>query len=251
LRATCHLAFTKSLPFDTLFAEPGMTPAATTLLEMDFPMKYVAHAKLLARLTLALAFVVLSAASAHADAINFLDLGSQQVPSLDVGGVTISGSNTLVIDSNHGLSVLGGIPGFSYGDGTIDPTESVTFHFDSGPATDIVLSTRLGGEFGNLPISAQGESIIAAFNQAGQSLGIVDLTPSPLPSASFDISAAFSNQPISSFRLEPAGDAINGAFVSLAGLNYNSVPEPCTLLGWGLGTLVALGYGWRRRPNSR
>jgi len=210
-------------------------------------MQYVAKSGFLARVAIGVAMLAGLAGQVRADAINFVVQPSQQVSTLDVGGVTISGSNTLVINSGDGLGILGGIPGFAYGNYTIDPTESITFHFDSGPAADIVLSARGAGTLGNAPISAQGESLIEAFNQAGKSLGTVDLIPSSLPLLAFNISTAFSDQPISSFRLQPKGDAANGAFVNLGGLSYAAIPEPSSLVGWCFGTLIVLGHALRKR----
>ena len=211
---------------------------------------------------LAVAVVVLagSAGDARADGINFLDLAPQRVASLDVGGVTITGSNTLVInditDAVHaGISIQGGVPGIGSGDATIDPTESVTFHFDAGPVGNIVLTPYFLGTLPNTPVASAGESIITAFGQNGQSLGAVALFPSDglgfNNSLVFSISAAFANQPISSFTFQPEGNAFIGSFATVAGLNFSAVPEPSSVLAWGAGVLIAVGGVLRRRWNQR
>jgi hypothetical protein len=219
--------------------------------EKDFRMNKAKISSIATRLILSAATLAGIKSDVRADVINFLDLAPEQVQSINVGGVTITGSNTLVINAapdagGHGLSVLGGAPGFSYGDGTIDPTESVTFHFDLGPAVNIVLTPQLLGTLGDTPISSEGESVVTAFGPSGSSLGAVALLPSADSTRAFNISAAFSGQPISSFLFQPEGDAVNGNFVSIAALSFATVPEPASLVAWTTGALVALGSMWRR-----
>jgi hypothetical protein len=209
-----------------------------------------ARAGFLARMVIGVAVIAGSVGGVRADAINFQDLAPQRVASLDVGGVTITGSNTLVINSVPdvvplGITIQGGVPGFGSADATIDPTESVTFHFDSGPVGNIVLKGDFLGTLGNTPLAAEGESIITAFGQTGQSLGAVALLPSS--DLSFSISTAFSDQPISSFTFQPEGNAVNGNFATIAGLSYSAIPEPSSVIAWGAGVLIALGHGLRRR----
>jgi hypothetical protein len=205
-----------------------------------------------ARAALLLGILAGSAGDVRADGINFLALPEEQVSSLDVGGVTITGSNTLVINdapgaTGHGIGVLGGAPGFPYGDGTIDSTESVTFKFDSGPVTNIVLSPQLLGTFGSGPGYPEGSSVITAFGPSGQSIGAVVLLPSTDSLREFNISTAFSNQPISSFTFQPEGTAVGGTFASLAELTFTPVPEPTSVLAWGFCAMIAVGVVLRRR----
>ncbi len=224
-------------------------------------MKCVARSGVLAEAVFVVAILGGSAGEVRADAINFLDLAPQRVASLDVGGVTITGSNTLVIndipDAGHeGISIQGGVPGIGSGDATIDPTESVTFHFDSGPAGNVVLTPYFVGTLGNAPISVEGESIITAFGPNGQSLGAVALFPSDglgfiNNGLAFDISTAFSNQPISSFTFQPEGTAVDGSFATLAALSYSAVPEPSSVLAWGFCALIAVGEVVRRRRRGQ
>ncbi len=198
-------------------------------------MTRVASASFLVWTVVGVAVFAGSVGDVRADAINFLDLAPQRVASLDVGGVTITGSNTLVINDvpnagPEGISILGGVPGIGSGDATIDPTESVTFHFDSGPAGNIVLEPYFTGTLGNAPITVQGESIVTAFGPNGQSLGAVVLFPTSglgfiNNGAAYDISAAFSNQPISSFTFQPEGTAVDGSFATLAGLTLQRFPS--------------------------
>jgi hypothetical protein len=215
-------------------------------------MKSVARVGILARMVAGVALLAGSARVVRADAINFLALPEQQVPSLDVGGVTITGSNTLVVNdapgaTGHGIGVLGGAPGFAYGDGTIDSTESVTFHFDSGPVGNIVLTPQILGTFGSGPGYAEGESVVTAFGASGQTIGAVALSTSADSLRVFNISAAFSDLPISSFTFQPEGTAVGGTFASLAELSYSAIPEPSSVLAWGAGVLIAMGELLRRR----
>lgn len=224
-------------------------------------MRSVAKAGFAAWTVVGVAVLAGSAGDVRADAINFLDLAPQRVASLDVGGVTITGSNTLVINDvpdagPEGISILGGVPGIGSGDATIDPTESVTFHFEAGPAGNIVLEPYFIGSLPNTPLAAAGESIITAFGQNGQSLGAVALFPSDglgfiNNGTAFNISAAFANQPISSFTFQPEGNAFTGTFATLAGLGFTAVPEPSSVLAWGAGVLIALGEVVRRRRSGR
>jgi len=61
------------------------------------------------------AALAMFAAGTRADAISFFAQGSQQMPSLDVGGVTITGSSFLDFDPSHGLAIRGGLPGIGIG----------------------------------------------------------------------------------------------------------------------------------------
>src|SRR5271157_4140369 len=104
-------------------------PTLTCFPGMELPMRSVAKAGFPAWTVVGVVVLAGSVGDVRADAINFLGLPEEQVSSLDVGGVTITGSNTLVINdasgaTGHGIGVLGGAPGFPYGDGTIDSTES-------------------------------------------------------------------------------------------------------------------------------
>jgi hypothetical protein len=204
------------------------------------PSRFVAGAMTTA------AALAMFAASTRADAISFFAQGSQQVPSLDVGGVTITGSSFLDFDPLHGLAIGGGLPGIGIGgpDNTIDPTESITFRFDGGSATGIALSWLYTGTFGNPSAIASGESLVTAFGPGETPLGTVDLLPG---STAFNISAAFANQPISSFTLEPSGNAAEGSDVTLSGLTFNTVPEPASLLAWS----AAAVFLARRARKSR
>jgi hypothetical protein len=217
---------------------------------MEPPMHGIVKSVLLARAALSAAIFAAMFGEVRADAISFLGLPFQQAPSVQIGGVTISGSNDVVVNppiAPDGLSILGGIPGFAYRSGTIDSTESITFHFDSGPVANVVLLPQSIGTIGNTPLSAEGESLITAFGAGGQSLGTLDFRPLASPNYALNISAAFANQPISSFQFQPEGDAVNGNFAIIAGLNFSAIPEPSSLLGCAMGILVAIRYASRRR----
>jgi hypothetical protein len=216
---------------------------------MEPPMTWIVCSQSLTRAVVAAATLTTLASAARADAIDFQALGSQQVPSLDVGGVTITGSNFVVVYPNSGLTIRGGLPGIGIGgpDHTIDPTESVTFRFDGGPATNIMLSHLFAGGFGNTPTSAQGESLITAFGPGGNSLGTVDLVPVLFTPLSINISAAFGNQPISTFTLEPKGDSVNGSDITLSGLAFTTVPEPLSIFCWSAVALALLGLTSKSR----
>ena len=214
-------------------------------------MTSVARGGSLIRTVVGAAVLAGSVGGVRADAINFLDLAPQRVASLDVDGVTITGSNTLVINDvpyagPEGISILGGVPGIGSGDATIDPTESVTFHFNSGPAGNILLTPYFVGTLPDTPLQTAGEFIITALGQNGQSLGAVTVD-----GLGFNISTAFANQPISSFTFQPEGNAFHGSFATLAGLSFSAVPEPSSVLAWGAGVLIGLGGVVRRRRNGR
>jgi hypothetical protein len=186
------------------------------------------------------------AVPARADQINFETLGSQQVPSLTVADVTVSGSNDVVVDPNSGLGIRGGLAAIGPGDYFIDPTESVTFRFDGAAATNIVLSWQYAGTFGNLPYTSGGESVITALGLMGNLLGTAVLTPKLSPLTPFAISAVFDNLPISSFTLQPVGDGVNGSDVSLSALSF-TVPEPAPVVAWSAGALALIGVRLKRR----
>src|SRR5580704_15441347 len=103
---------------------------------MEPPMTHFLRSRFVTGAMTTAAALAMFAAGTRADAISFFAQGSQKVPSLDVGGVTITGSSFLDFDPLHGLAIRGGLPGIGIGgpDNTIDPTESITFRFDGGSA---------------------------------------------------------------------------------------------------------------------
>jgi hypothetical protein len=209
---------------------------------MEPSMTHLVCVRSLVTVAFGAAVLAVLAGGARADAINFEALGSQQVPSLSAGGVTITGSNYVSVSPLSGLAIRGGLPGIGIGgpDQTIDPTESVTFHFNGAAATNIVLSWQFAGGFGNASLSS-GESVITAVGPAGNLLGAAVLTPQLSPLVPFKISAAFDNQPISSFTLQPVGDSLVGADLSLSALTF-TVPEPASVLGWAAGLFGSFGF---------
>src|SRR4051794_31969208 len=54
-----------------------------------------------------------------------------QLASLTLGGVTVTGSNTLNLLEQNGMGVVGG---FNF---EVDDVEWVEFHFDNGPAESV------------------------------------------------------------------------------------------------------------------
>jgi hypothetical protein len=194
--------------------------------------------------TLALITLASLAGVARGDQlINYTALGTSQVPSLDTGGVTVTGSGLLNVNDPQGLGIQGGLASNPYENGIVESAESITFRFDSAPAVGIAVTYGIRGTTTTSP-PAQGETLVTAFDSTGQSLGTVDLIPSAVP---LDISAAFSHQPIASFTLQPKGSGNNGAFFDVETLDYTSVPEPTTPMIWTGVVLVLLYPSFRRR----
>jgi hypothetical protein len=181
------------------------------------------------------------------DYINYKALGTLQVPSLDTGGVTVTGSGLLNVNDPQGLGIQGGLASNPYANGIVESAESITFRFDSAPAVGIAVTYGTWGTTENFT-PAQGETLVTAFDNTGHSLGTVDLIPSAMP---LGISSAFSDQPISSFVLQPKGSANNGAFFDITNLDYISVPEPVTLTVWTSVLLALLNPSFRRRLSRR
>lgn len=104
-----------------------------------------------------------------------------QLPSLTLGGITVTGSDTLNFLEFNGVGVVGG-----FLDITIDEDEFAHFNFDVGPVTDVSILD---------PIGTIPPSTIEVFGLGGVSLGVIES-----PGGFFSISALVGNVPITSFQ---------------------------------------------------
>lgn len=184
--------------------------------------------------------------AAQAGYVNYQAQGTDVQPgtTFDAGGILVTGSAGLDVQSYGGLGVLGG---FVIGNGAqlIDGNESARFTFDSGPATSVLLSTV----FRSSP-SANYIGSFQGFGSTGQSLGFYYFYATTSPTVPVDLSAAFNNAPLSSFIFNGGGNG-GAAGISVGSISFNSaVPEPASIWLCGLSSTAGIVFAWRRRSRS-
>jgi hypothetical protein len=175
--------------------------------------------------------LVAPATLVYADVVDFTAQGNFTTAGpFSLGGVTITGSSTLSFHSGFpdGFGILGGStvpPGFQ----VIGGGEFARFDFNAGSATGVSffsgVAENIGG--GSPNVGIQG------FGIGGGSLGIQLVNvfgPFPGP---YDVSSLFGNVPLSAFRITGGSP---DAGLNLASLTFTpaGVPEPTSLLAWGL-----------------
>jgi hypothetical protein len=128
-------------------------------------------------------------------AVDFTALGTFKTTSLNLDGLTVTGSDSVNVLNFNGLGVVGGLE-----DNTVDGTESLRFSFNGKVATDISYFVGMAGNSnGN---GLVGETTIEAFDSAGTSLGTQVVNDARL----MDVSAMFAGQPIRAFVATLDGD---------------------------------------------
>ncbi|MEM8812386.1 MAG: Ig-like domain-containing protein, partial [Pseudomonadota bacterium] len=125
------------------------------------------------------------------------ELGTFTTPSLDLDGVTVTGSADINILNGNGLGVVGGTSSI-----TVDSGEQLIFDFDH-QAVNVQL--RLASVVNNSPVVGALVSM-EGFDADGTSLGLVDLTLG-LDLFEANLSAAFGNVPLSRLEVTGAGDS--------------------------------------------
>jgi len=153
-----------------------------------------------------------------------------QLASLTLGGVTVTGSNTLNLLELNGMGVVGG---FNF---QVDDVEWVEFHFDNGPAESVSIFDTLGN-------AADGHTV-EIFDASNVSLGVFNFPNGGGGiSGPLDVSAFVGNAPIGKFRF----NSVSGAS-EIAYLDYTPLPEPASI---ALITIVAASLTCRRRLRTR
>jgi hypothetical protein len=121
---------------------------------------------------------------------DFTTLGTFQTPSLDVGGIVVTGSANINVLNLNGLGVVGGIF-----DDTIDGSEFLEFSFSAGIALEVSYDvSSAGNQDGD---GTAGDAILEAFDVGGTSLGTVAVSGS----GTLDVSGMFGNVPLSAFKV--------------------------------------------------
>jgi hypothetical protein len=121
--------------------------------------------------------------------IDYTAQGSFTTTSLNLSGLTVTGSDTVNVLQYNGLGVIGGLDAF-----IVDGTESVRFAVNAGAAVDVQYWLS---QAGNLDEDALlGEATIEAFDHSGVSLGTQTIDGMAM---TIDVSALFGEVPISAF----------------------------------------------------
>lgn len=175
---------------------------------------------------------------------------SQVLDSFSQDGVTITGSHALyigfseavdsfdpdfpfVVAATNGIGIVGGdvsaafFPEVSFNsDAFIDSGESVLFSFDS-PVKSVSFSLFPGSTI-DLDDAFSDPGTVEAFGIEGNSLGTTSVDDT-----SFNVSAAFHNQTLSSFQFTTAID-IGTSISSVSFEPATAVPGPSPIFGIGL-----------------
>lgn len=120
--------------------------------------------------------------------VDYKTQGTFTTTSLDLGGLTVTGSGTVNVLNGNGLGVVGGVF-----DNTVDGTEYLRFSVNGGAAADVsYIVTSAGNQNGN---GFVGEATIEAFDHSGTTLG----TRAVNGAGTMDVSTLFADLPISAF----------------------------------------------------
>lgn len=196
-------------------------------------------------------FLLATAEARAAVTVNYSNIGTYNVTTLDLGGATVTGSSTIHVHQNDGswsgLGIVGGTiwPYYTY----VDSGESITFSFNTGAAKDVWFHSS--SVFG----SGTAYANIAAVAPGGASMGsvVVNLFSSPYDR---DVSVLFGNAPMQSFTVTALYNGGQPTGFNIWRLDFSpqdaAVPEPSALIIWSAAGLGAAGLAaWRRRHPSR
>lgn len=176
-----------------------------------------------------------TAGKARGSVIDYSHQGTFTTPSLTQGGVTVTGSNTISVLNLNGLGIVGGSVDFFVDQ---SGSESIRFHFDNGPATDVVVY------FGAIAGFDTAFTRLEAFSQGGGSLGTRNIDLFDLGGFSLDVSAEFGGGPIGSFTLTPLNTNLDNEetlfIVSALSFEPVAIPEPISLVTFGLLSVCGL-----------
>ena len=149
----------------------------------------------------------------------FNGMGTFTTPRLETGGVIVTGSADVNVDTSEGLGIVGGSDNKFVGF-----PESISFSFDFPSVTDVVLS-RAG--LRGIP-TANAE--LEAFEPGGASLGT--LTLDLIFNNPLTVSALFGDVPLESFTLTPLNNLFLGTEISVSRISF--VPKgPGFDTAWG------------------
>ena len=135
-------------------------------------------------------------------------------PALDLGGVTVTGSDDISVAPHAGVAVSGGPNVLA-----TDAGETIQFSFNGGAAIDV---TYLNNNVGGFPGSGVGfgAAIVEGFDVGGASLGTFE----GCCFGTIDVSTPFSNVPLSRFTataiVPPTGQ---NSFFRTGSLTYTPV----------------------------
>ena len=120
--------------------------------------------------------------------VDYTNQGTSTTASLDLGGLTVTGSGTVNVLNLNGLGVVGGLF-----DNDVDGTEYLRFSVNGGAAADVSYLVSAAGNLNGNGVG--GEATIEAFDHAGTSIG----TRVVSGVGTKDVSALFANLPIRAF----------------------------------------------------
>lgn len=154
-------------------------------------------------------FIILALAmmpiSVKARLVNFTALGSFEIPVLNEGGITVTGSNNISVWELNGLGIVGGVS-----DNFLDVNEFIDFSFDVGAVTDVTYFLVITSNTDDGALTATHS--IEAFGIGGAALGkkIVE------SGGRHSVSSLYGNQPMSRFRITMLSDSTRVGSVEYA-----------------------------------
>jgi hypothetical protein len=183
--------------------------------------------------------ILILVTASRADTVNYSFVENYNMPTLDRGGVTVSGSANVTLGEFAGLGIA---TGFSQRvDGVNNNQEWVEFAFNAGSATGVSWTTGSASD-GNDPGFVLGDATVEAWDEDGTYLGSGSTSAGSLIKE-LDIYFGF-GQEYSRFRLTSAlGDSFD-----IRSVTFTPIPEPAGAALFLLGSVLLLS---RRSRGAR
>lgn len=180
---------------------------------------------------IAIAMVYFSGQAAAITTVDYFNIGALQTGSLDMGGITVTGSANINVQQDWGLGIVGGAL-----DIFVDTNEYIQFDFNAGEATDVsYFAVAAGNSNGN---QYSGERILEVFDTSGVSLGTVLQSFN----STFSVTSLFGDVAISRFTLtSPGFDSF-----SIGSISYSAIPVPPAVWLFGSGLLGLVGVAQKK-----
>ena len=182
----------------------------------------------------------------NANTIDFTKIGSFVIPSLSIGGVTVTGSGNLAILDQNGLGIAQSNGGIAVFEG-----QFLDFSFASGAAVGIAYFVGACGSNTPFQDTVCGQATLESFGVDGGSLGTAVVNGI----GTHNVSSLFADELISRFMVTTdVVSGVPGNSFRITTLTYEpvTIPEPRSITLLGI-TFAGVGFAshLRRRKNKR